>query len=411
MTGPLDFAKHLNAGFRPRVRRAYARLRRDLHLDLWFPHVVLAAAIALFGLLRISPAIARALHLHLFSNTHAVQSAALMYSAASGVPGVVIGVFLIIMAIGMLLRSKLAWVIVILILAASLIFGILKPSASSSTLLVYNVILLVATLVSYRSFQRSSVAAGTLFAVTSIALLLVYAVFGSLELGAQFKPPITDLATALYFSVVTVTTVGYGDITPQTIEAKLFVVSFIVLAVAIFAVSLGAILVPVINGRLASLLKPGEKKMQRSNHFVIVGDTALGDYTCRELQARHEQITFIHKQEGASTTHAGQDIVVGNPSSLEVLRKAGVEQAKAVLALSEDDNENAFMVLAVRELAPTVKTVVRVRDLHNLESVKRVHPDLIFSPQLLGGELLAMALSGEQINTAKLLGQLLQFRP
>ncbi|MDE1888602.1 MAG: NAD-binding protein, partial [Gammaproteobacteria bacterium] len=181
--------------------------------------------------------------------------------------------------------------------------------------------------------------------------------------------------------------------------------------VAIFAVSLGAILVPVINGRLASLLKPGEKKMQRSNHFVIVGDTALGDYTCRELQARHEQITFIHKQEGASTTHAGQDIVVGNPSSLEVLRKAGVEQAKAVLALSEDDNENAFMVLAVRELAPTVKTVVRVRDLHNLESVKRVHPDLIFSPQLLGGELLAMALSGEQINTAKLLGQLLQFRP
>ena len=148
--------------------------------------------------------------------------------------------------------------------------------------------------------------------------------------------------------------------------------------------------------------------MQRSNHFVIVGDTALGANTYRELRERNEQVTFIYEQRG-EPTDAELDIVVGNPNDLEVLRQAGAAQARAILALSRDDNENAFVVLAMRELAPEVKTVVAVRDPRNLASIKRVHPDLIFSPQILGGELLAMALSGEQISTDTLLSQLLQF--
>lgn len=410
MSHSLDFAKRLNAGFWPRTRHVFARLRRDLHLDIWFPHVVLATAVALFGLFKISPEISRSFGLRLASAVHELHSASALPPSVQGIPSIVIGIFLIIMAIGMLLRSKLAWVIVILILTINLILGIVNSGSNPAALLVFNVLLLIATLVSYRSFDRSSLAAGTLFAVTSLALLLLYAVFGSLELGAQFKPPITDLAAALYFAVVTMTTVGYGDVTPQTTEAQLFVVSFIVLAVAIFAVSLGAILVPVINGRLANLLKPGEKKMQRSNHYVIVGNTPLGNNTYAGLRARHEQVTFIHETAAKVSTNSELDVVVGNPSSLEVLREAGVDQAKAVLALSRDDNENAFVVLAVRELAANVKTVVVVRDLNNLASVKRVHPDLIFSPQLLGGELLAMAVSGEELKTETLLSQLLEFR-
>lgn len=403
MIGPLRLPKLVNDGFWLRLRRGYAGLQHDLHLDTWFPHVVLALAVALFGVFKLAAELPGALGQHVLSSPG-------VHATVRGIPEMVIGVFLIIMAIGMLLRSKLAWVMVILILAANLIFGIVNPGAGTTALLVYNVILLIAALLSYRGFQRSSLAAGTLFAITSLLLLLAYAVFGSFELGAEFKPPITDLTTALYFAVVTMSTVGYGDVTPQTTEAKLFVVSFIVLAVAIFAVSLGAILVPVINGRLASLLKPGKKKMPRSNHFVIIGNTALGANTYKELHARHEPVTFIYENRNDVPAGGDLDIVVGNPGNLDVLREAGAAQARAVLALSRDDNKNAFVVLAMRELAANVKTVVAVRDPENLTSVKRVRPDLIFSPQLLGGELLAMALSGEEIKADTLLGQLLQFR-
>jgi voltage-gated potassium channel len=410
MNGPFDFARLLNTGIGPRMRRVYAGLRHKLHLDLWFPHVVLAAAVALFGLFKISPEIPHMFGLHLASNVQALRPSLAMHAAVHSVPSIVIGMFLVIMAIGMLLRSKLAWVMVILILTANLVLGIVNPASSATALLVFNVLLLIATVVSYRSFDRTSLAAGTLFAVTSLVLLLAYAVFGSFELGADFKPPITDLPTALYFAVVSVTTVGYGDITPQTIEAKLFVVSFIVLAVAIFAVSLGAILVPVINNRITSLLKPGKKKMKRSGHYVIVGNTALGYNTYKELHARREPVTFIYEKHEDSSVTGDLDVVVGNPSDLDVLREAGADQARAVLALGRNDNENAFVVLAMRELAADVKTVVAVRDPNNLLSVKRVHPDLIFSPQILGGELLAMALSGEELKADTLLSQLLYFR-
>ncbi|HKT31764.1 MAG TPA: voltage-gated potassium channel protein [Gammaproteobacteria bacterium] len=410
MKRPANFAKLPDAGLPARVQRVYAALRHDLRLDAWFPHAPLAVVVALFGLLKISPEIPRALGLHLLNAGGAVQSAALMHSAAHGVPAIAIGVFLIIMAIGLQLRSRLAWVIVLLILATDLALSIADYPATSGFMLAANAILLIAALAAYRSFQRSSVAAGTLFAVTSIVLLLAYAVFGSYELGAEFKPPITDLATAVYFSVVTMTTVGYGDITPQTIEAKLFVVSFIILAVAIFAVSLGAILVPVINGRIASLLRPGERKMQRSDHYVIVGKTPLAYNTYKELHVRGQQVTFVHDPSADHETDGELDVVTGNPSDLDVLRRAGAEHARAVLALSEDDAENAFVVLAMRELAEKVKTVAVVHHTRNLASVKRVHPDLIVSPQILGGELLAMALSGEDINTDTLLDQLLHFR-
>ena len=410
MNGPFDFSRLLNAGMGSRIRRVYAGLRHKLHLDLWFPHVVLAAAIALFGLFKISPEIPHMLGLRLAGSVQAFQPSLAMHMAVRSIPSIVIGMFLVIMAIGMLLRSKLAWTMVILILAVNLTLGIVNPSSSSTALLVFNILLFIAVVISYRSFDRTSLAAGTLFAVTSLLLLLVYAVFGSFELGADFKPPITDLPTALYFAVVTVTTVGYGDITPQTIEAKLFVVSFIVLAVAIFAVSLGAILVPVINSRLTSLLKPGKKQMKRSGHYVIVGNTALGYNTYKELHARHEPVTFIYEKHDGSSEAGDLDVVVGNPSDLDVLREAGADQARAVLALGRNDNENAFVVLAMRELAADVKTVVAVRDPNNLLSVKRVHPDLIFSPQILGGELLAMALSGEELKADTLLSQLLHFR-
>ena len=368
----------------------------------------LAVAIALFGLFKISPDIPRVLGLRLFGAPR-VMHAALMHSALHGVPAAVIGIFLILMAIGLLLRSKLAWFIVLLTLVAHLLLDVTGHATASAFLLVCNVILLVAMLASYRSFRRSSLATSTLFAITSILLLLVYAMFGSYELGAEFKPPIIDLATALYWSVETMSTVGYGDITPQTVEAKMFVISVIVLGVSIFAASLSAILVPVINRRIARLLKPGEREMDRKNHYVIVGDTALAHNTFRELSARGQQVTFIYDKAGGGQGDKDMDVVVGNSSNLEVLRLAGAHRAKAVLALGDDDAANAFVVLAMKDLAEQVKTVVVVNNARNMASVKRVHPDLIIAPQILGGALLAMALSGEELNTEKLLGELLHF--
>ncbi len=395
-------------GLRQRLRRIYGSLARDLHLDRWFPHLPLAVIVALAGVLRISPAVSNALGLHLFSNGVQPTSLLQAHSILHGAGNAVIGMFLLLMAVGLALRSRLAWIIVLVVVSVHLLFGLITPGHVQALLLAGDAVLLVLLGISYRSFQHSSVTTGTLFAVASIIPLLVYAVSGSYALGAEFKPPITDLATAFYFSIVTMSTVGYGDITPTTVEAKLFVVSLIVLGISIFAASLSAILVPVINKRITNLLKPGDRKMNRTDHYVIVGDTPLSNNTYKALRARHQNVTMIFPR-GDSRQDPNMDVVVGDPSNLDVLHEAGADHAKAVLALRDDDSENAFVVLAMRELNEKVKTVAVVHNSRNLASVKRVHPDLIISPMILGSELLAMALSGEDVKNHDLLDQLLVY--
>ncbi|MDE2235887.1 MAG: voltage-gated potassium channel protein [Gammaproteobacteria bacterium] len=403
-----NLAELLDVGLRQRLRRIYGGLARDLRLKLWFPHLPLAAVIALIGLVKISPAVSNALGLHLFGSGTPPAFALQLHSILHGAGNVVIGLFLLLMAIGLALRSRLAWVIVLVLISVHLLFNLLAPGHAQALLLGGDALLLVLLGASYRSFQRSSVTTGTLFAIASVILLMVYAVSGSYELGAEFNPPITDLTTAIYFSIETMSTVGYGDITPKTVEAKLFVISLIVLGISIFAASLSAILVPVINKRIANLLKPGGRKMNRTDHYVIVGDTPLSNNTYKALRTRHQNVTMIFPR-GDSRQDPDMDVVVGDPSNLDVLREAGADHAKAVLALRDDDSENAFVVLAMRELNEKVKTVAVVHNSRNLASVKRVHPDLIISPMILGSELLAMALSGEDVKSHDLLDQLLVY--
>ncbi|MGA9856183.1 MAG: voltage-gated potassium channel protein [Gammaproteobacteria bacterium] len=403
----LYLAKLLDVGPGGQLRSIYAELRRKLYLDRWFPHIPLALATAIFGIFQISPDIPRALGVPFFKVGERAN-VELLHSALLGVPATTAGIFLLVMAAGLWLRSKLAWVAVALILAADLTLAFTDYASVSAAMLAYNALLLIILLAAFGNFYRSSLTTGTLFAITSILAVLVYAVFGSYRLGADFSPPITSFTTAFYYSIVTMSTVGYGDITPKTPDARLFAVSVIVLGISVFAASLSAVLVPVINRRITRLLQPGKDSMERMQHYVIVGNTALARNTYKQLIERKQRITFIRVQPDSDVS--GLDVVVGDPSDLEVLRQAGAHLAKAVLALSDDDSRNAFVVLAMRELAEQVKTVAAVNDARNLASVKRVHPDLIISPQILGGELLAVALSGEKLNADTLLSQLLHFQ-
>ncbi|MGH8011442.1 MAG: NAD-binding protein, partial [Candidatus Binataceae bacterium] len=81
----------------------------------------------------------------------------------------------------------------------------------------------------------------------------------------------------------------------------------------------------------------------------------------------------------------------------------------AVLAMRADDSENAFVVLAVKELKGRAKTVATINDAKHLERIKLVQPDIVIAPQVLGGELLAMVLSGEQINGDMLMERFFHF--
>jgi voltage-gated potassium channel len=311
-------------------------------------------------------------------------------------PPLLIGLGQLVMSIGLLMRSRLAWTMTVLMTAAAIVI-LLVGRHDNTAMAVYFSLLLLALLASWGSFNRSSLAASTLFAFTSMVMLVMYATLGSYYLGAEFSPPIKDLVTALYYAMITMTTVGYGDIVPHTPESRLFAVSVVVLGVAVFATSLTAVVSPMINRSLQRIVNQKGRTMKRKDHYVVIGNTSLAINTWRELVKRGQPVTRLLRDAPEEGELADVDIVVGDSSDIDVLRQAGAHEAKAVLAMRDDDAENAFTVLAVKELGGSARTVAAVNDARHLSRIKLVQPDVIIAPQVLGGELTAMLLTGEKV--------------
>lgn len=387
-----------------RVRIVVRALAKAVRAHLWFPHWPLALLLAAGG--------AWLLHAD-FGAGWRTQLETVLTDATLLRPGILIplliGGGMLTMAAGLLFRSRVAWLFALLLALAAVIDTGLGGAARGHVLLGYFVLVAILLVAAWRRFDRSSVTASTLFALTSVAMLVLYATFGTFYLGGEFHPQVHDLVTALYFAIVTMTTVGYGDITPQTPGAKLFAVSVILLGVAVFATSLTAVIGPMLDRSLAQFVNRTGRKMKREGHCIVIGNTPLAINTWRELHKRGVGVTRVLR--AAPEEPVAGDVVYGDPSSVEVLREAGAPAASAVLAMLDDDSENAFIVLAVRELGGHARTVAAVNDARHLPRVQLVQPDVVIAPQVLGGELIAMLLAGEDVTADFVLSKVFQQAP
>ena len=385
------------------------RLARFLHASAWFPHVPLAILVGATGLLQILLT-SGSLRRLITSGEHPIVSLAggLGLPEIRGAPQEAIGGLLIIVGIGLFWRSRLAWVIAFLLALATVGLELSPLSTASRPLEVFSIVLLFLLIASRRSFTRFTLATATLFALMGVLATLGYGVIGSYVLGSGFSPRITNFIDAVYFTIVTMTTVGYGDITPRTTDARLFTISLIVLGLAVFATSLPAIVAPLIDKRMMNFLQPRRRKMKRASHVIVVGDGPLAQDAARALTARGLQTTAILSEKPDAEGDPPEDFVVGDGSDTETLRRVDATEARAILALSEDDSYNAFVVLAAKEVSPNVRTVAAVSDTRNTGRVARTRPDVMLTLPQLGGELLAMALSGEEIKADALISQLLK---
>ena len=400
------------AALRMKWQTARRRTARFLHTRAWFPHVPLAVLVGAQGLLLIllGSGSLRPL-LAAWSGTASLASLAsgLAIVQIGNVSRVVIGGLLVVVAVGMLWRSRLAWLLAFLLTLAMVSLEFSPLSQASRPLEAFGIAQLLLLLGARGSFTRANLATATLFALTGLLFTLGYGTLGSFALGAGYNPPIHNLLNALYYAVETMSTVGYGDITPVSPAARLFTISLIVLGLAVFATALPAIAGPLIDNRLMNLLQPARrKKMKRASHIIVVGDGPLAQDAARALSARGLPVTLIRAEKPADSEPQPEDLIVGDGSDAQVLQHADIAQARAVLALSEDDSYNAFVVLAAKEMNPAVRTVAAVGDTRNTGRIARTRPDVLLTLPLLGGELLAMALSGEPINTDALITQLVK---
>ena len=366
-----------------------------------FPHGILALLVGLLGLKNVLP---------LFEQIHIIQSSFEKFGPAQdfahlpgifhipgGIPKTLIGLVQILMSVGLLLRSRMIWAIILLMTLLSISVDLFQSPLPEISL-AFSLLLLGALILFRKTFDQSSLAIGTFLSVLSILLLMGYGIFGSLILGKGFAPPIQSLTTALYFAVITMATVGYGDIVPRTDDARLYVISLVILGITVFSASLSSVIIPLMNERIKRALLPEKKMPTRKNHTILIGTGPLARSTYQELTSRNHPVTLIVPHEISDPPFAGCDQIIGDPADGEVLKEAGILEAQAIISLLDDDAENAFVVLAARDTGSKAKTVVSVRSRANFTRIQTVEPDMILAPEIIGGELIAMALSDEKLD-------------
>ncbi|MFA7439118.1 voltage-gated potassium channel protein [Castellaniella sp.] len=324
----------------------------------------------------------------------------LQTGGATHVSRVMLGLVIQLMAIGLLARARIAWAMSLVLLLAMVTF-LVRVDAGPAGLIALGVVLIGLLLAKWQHFDRASLAAGSLFAALALSCLLVYSVFGSLYLGDQFSPAILDPVTAFYFSLVSMSTVGYGDIVPKGDAARMFTLSVVMLGITLFATSLSVVVGPLVGGNIRRLLYGRISHVMRKNHIILAGSGSLALSVYQALIQRGHEVTVIQGPGDPGIFPAQADILQGDASDTEVLRRAGGRDARYVLALRPEDAENAFIILAARDVIGSgTKLVALVNAPVHLDKVRHVNPDIVISLQALGAEILARTLSGEPIDDA-----------
>ena len=318
---------------------------------------------------------------------------------AAGFTGTLTGFLLFSSAYELRQGYRVAWYATVALLPITALQGLVQASVFSLPLVGLSVLSLPAVLVNYRRFDReTSFSTGQIAATASLLGTLVYGTAGSYALREEFTG-IATLTDALYYTVVTASTVGYGDAAPRSAQARLFGISLVVLGTASFALALGSVLGPAIQARFSRALGTMNSTQYDlyENHVVVLGYGDLTEPLVEELATGNTEFVVVttDTDRAARLRDHGIDVLVGDPSDEEPLENAGIEHARAIIAATNDDAEDAFAILTARELNPEARIVAAATNRDNVQKLRRAGADTVVSPAVIGGRLLVRSAFGE----------------
>lgn len=207
-----------------------------------------------------------------------------------------------------------------------------------------------------------------------------------------------SILDSLYAAAQTVTTVGYGDITPATRNGRFFAIIFMLAGVGVVLYALTATVHAIVQSELVATF--GERRQSRKmsklrNHFIICGAGRVGSHLVRALLNSKDVFVVIEKdsQRVAELTELGVIVLVRDATLEETLREAGVESARGLAACLPDDADNVYVVLTARDLNPNLHIVARAAEEQAEAKLIRAGANRVVAPTIIGGHRMAMALT------------------
>jgi len=205
---------------------------------------------------------------------------------------------------------------------------------------------------------------------------------------------------AVYMTTITVTTAGFQEVRPLSTGGKIFTITLLIASWASFAFALTRITQFVTSGeihkyfKIRRIMKEADKL---HGHVIICGYGRNGLQACHTLKIHNVPFVVIErdeaKMEHLSSDHHDLIFFTGDATEDWVLKKAGIDRAKALITALPDDADNVFIVLTARSINSNIRIISRASKQSSIQKLKKAGADNVIMPDRIGGIHMATLVS------------------
>jgi voltage-gated potassium channel len=231
---------------------------------------------------------------------------------------------------------------------------------------------------------RSSVQRLLFRSLVALAAVVAFGTLGYWLLGFT-------LIDALYQTTITVTTVGFREVEDFGTSEKIFTMIFLFVGVGVVLYTLTALLGLIIEGYLDNAW--GRRRMDRaitrmSGHAIVCGWGRVGKAASEQLIRAGQPVVVVDEDEERLES-CPYPSLLGDAAEDEVLRRAGIERARTLVATLDDDAASLYVTLTARAINPELVIIARSRTTDAERKLHRAGADRVVNPQQIGGTRIA----------------------
>jgi voltage-gated potassium channel len=206
-----------------------------------------------------------------------------------------------------------------------------------------------------------------------------------------------QLLDALYMTVITITTVGYGEIRQVSEPGRIFTIFIIFAGMGILGYTFGMVAQAMVEFHVRSILgrrKLGLKIKSLKDHYIMCGYGRIGRIIAQELNSNKIPVIVIDQNPDSKEALENQDIpyIIDDATSEDVLIEAGIERAKGLIAVVESDADNLFITMTARGLNSDLYILARADEEQTQKKLLRGGADRVVLPYLIGGHKMAQTI-------------------